>query len=812
MGVLVQTLLQDLRYATRMLRKNLGFTAVAVLTLALGIGANTAIFSVVNAVLLRPLPYLHPNRLVFLSESSQQVPDMSISMADFNDWRAMNTVFESTVAYQGDSVTLTGQGQPEELQMRRVTAGLFSTLGVKPILGRPLGPDDDKVGAAPVVMLSDTLWSTKFARDPKVIGKQLTLDGEAFTVIGVLPSGRFHESWRPFDVFTSLWRLEDQLGGEGRREDHPGIYAYALLKPGVTVAQARAQMISIAERLAAQYPKTNLGTSAAVQPLLGAIVDDVRPSLLVLMGAVGFVLLIGCANVANLLVARATERQREVAIRKALGAGRWRLARQLLTESVLLALLGGISGLAIAWWATEGLATAASGTVPRIGDVSVDGWVLAFTFALSLLTGVFFGIFPVLHASRTDVNDALKENTPGSGTGTGRRRLRDTLVIGELAISLVLLVGAGLTLESLFHVLRADPGFKPSGVLTARFSLPDVKYKTDDQHRQFVSRLTEKLAAIPGVQAAGFKNPLLGGWQNSFAIEGQAMPEPGHFPSAEFSRVSPGALEAMNAELLRGRFFTQGDNEKVPMACIVDDKFAAQYWPGQDPIGKHVLMDAPKPGQTPPPTTVVGVIREIKNYGVDVPVLAEIFVPFAQRPGSGGNLVVRSTVDADGLAAAIRDAVQSLDADLPVYGVRTLQSFVAENVAPRRLSVLLLSLFAGLALLLAGVGIYGVISYSVTQRLHEIGIRMALGASPRDVIRLVVGQGARLVAAGVGVGVVCAFGLTRLLSSLLFGVSASDPLTFAGVVVVLATVALVAGYIPARRASRTDPLIALRYE
>ncbi|HKN59738.1 MAG TPA: ABC transporter permease [Candidatus Acidoferrales bacterium] len=808
----MQSLLQDLRYAARMLRKNLGFTVVAVLTLALGIGANTAIFSVVNAVLLRPLPYLHPDRLVFLSETSQQIPDMSISMADFNDWRAMNSVFESTVAYQTDSVTLTGQGQPEELQMRRVTAGLFPTLGVRPTLGRPLGPEDDKVGAAPVVMLSDTLWSTEFGRDPKVIGKVITLDGESFTVIGVLPSSHFHETWHQFDVFTSLWRLEDQLGGPARRDNHPGMYAYALLKPGVTVEQARAQMVSIAGRLSKQYVQTNLGISASVEPLLGAVVDDVRPSLLVLMGAVGFVLLIGCANVANLLVARATERQREVAIRKALGAGRWRLARQLLTESVLLAFLGGVLGLLIAWWATQGLASAASGAVPRIGDVRVDGWVLAFTFALSLLTGIFFGIFPVLHASRADVNDALKENTPGSGTGTARRRLRDTLVVGELAISLVLLVGAGLTLESLFHVLRADPGFKPGGVLTARFSLPDVKYKTDDQRRQFVSRLTEKLAAIPGVQAAGFKNPLLGGWQNSFAVEGQTPPEPGHFPSAEMSRVSPGALEAMNAELLRGRFFTPSDNEKAAMACVVDNKLAAKYWPDQDPIGKHVFLDEPKPGQAPAPTTIVGVIREIKNYGVDHPVLTEIFVPFAQRPGGGGNLVIRSAVDASGLTAAMRDAVQSLDPDLPIYGVRTLESFVAENIAPRRLSVLLLSLFAGLALLLAGVGIYGVISYSVTQRLHEIGIRMALGASPRDIVRLVVGQGARLVAAGVAVGIVCAFGLTRLLSSLLFGVSASDPLTFAGVVVLLATVALAAGYIPARRASRTDPLVALRYE
>jgi putative ABC transport system permease protein len=804
MGVI----LQDLRYAWRMLRKNPGFTVVAILTLALGIGANTAIFSIVNAVLLRPLPYLYPDRIVYLAETSQQISDMSISMADFNDWRAMNSVFESMVAYQPDSVTLTGQGEPEELQMRRVTAGLFSTLGVKPILGRPLSPDDDKVGAAPVVMLSDTLWSTKFARNPDIIGKQIILDGEAFTVIGVLPSSHFHESWRTYDVFTSLWRLEDQFGGAARRGDHPGIYAYAVMKPGVTVEQARHQMASIAAKLAEEYPKSNFGVSARVEPLLGVIVNDVRPSLLVLMGAVGFVLLIGCANIANLLMARATEREREVAIRKALGAGRWRLARQLLTESVLLAFLGGACGLLIAWWATQGLASAAAGAVPRIGDVSVDGRVLLFTFVVCVGTGILFGLFPALHASHSDVNEALKENTAGSGTVGAQRRLRDALVVGELAISLVLLVGAGLTLESLFHVLRASRGFNADGTLTARFSLPDAKYASDDQRRQFVQRLDQKLAAMPGVQAAGFKNPLLGGWQNSFFAEGQPMPKDNQFPSAESSRVSPGGLPAMGADLLRGRFFTQNDNERSPKVCIVDDSFAQRYWPGQDPVGKHVFIDEPKG----PATTIVGVIRQIKNYGVDQPVLVEIFVPFAQRPGSGGVILVRSATDPTALAPAIRAAVESIDPDLPIYQVRTLASFVAENVAPRQLSVLLLSLFAALALLLAAVGIYGLMSYTVTQRHREIGIRMALGASPRDVLQLVIRHSANLVAFGVVLGVVASVGITRVLSSLLFGVSATDPLTFFGVIVLLAAVALVAGYMPARRASRVDPIVALRYE
>jgi predicted permease len=803
---------QDLRYGFRQLRNKPGLTAVAVITLALGIGANSAIFSVVNAVLLRPLPYAHSDRLVFLAESSKEVPDMSISMADFDDWRTMNSVFESIVAFQPESVTLTGLGNAENVQMRRITAGLFPTLGVKPIMGRALGPEDDKEGAAPVVMLSDTFWANKFARDPNVIGKQLTLDGEPFTVIGIIPSSHFHESWRTFDIFTSLWRMNGQFGGPTRRSDHPGIYAYALLKQGVTVEQARAQLNSIASRLAQLYPKTNEGTSASVEPLLGTTVRDARPSLLILMGAVGFVLLICCVNVANLFIARATERQREVAIRKALGASRWRLARQLLTESVLLSLFGGTLGLLIAWWSTRALATAASAAAPRIEDVSVDAWVLSFTLGLSLLTGIVFGMFPALHTSHGDVQEALKEDTPGGGTTIVCKRLRDILVVGELALSLVLLVGAALTLQSMFHVLRADPGFRPEGVVSARFSLPEKKYSTDDQRRQAVARLTEKLAAIPGVQSSGFKNPLFGGWQSSFAIGGRPLPEPSHFPSAEMSRVTPGALEAMNAQLLGGRWFTPNDNEHSPKVCIIDDKLAGQYWPGENPVGKNLLMDEPKPGETPPPTLVVGVIREIKNYGVDQPVLPEIFLPFAQRPGSGGSLVVRSTLDTGALLGAMHAAAQSVDPDLPIYELRTLESFVAENTAPRRLSVLLLSLFAGLALLLAAIGIYGVMSYGVTQRRREIGIRIALGADLRDIIRLVVRHGALLSVLGLGTGLIGALAATRLIARMLFGVRPNDPITFLVVALVLCVVALIATYIPARRAAKVDPIVALRYE
>ncbi len=808
----LEQLFQDLRYGVRMLRKTPGFTAIAVLTLALGIGANTAIFSIVNAVLLRPLPYPHADRLVFLSEWSQQIPGMSISMENFKDWRAENTVFESMVAYSPINVALTGQGEAERLFMRQVTAGLFPTLGVKPILGRPLTPDDDKVGAIPVVLLSDGLWASKFDRDPNIIGKHLTLDGESFTVIGVLPSSRFHESWQLFDLFSSLGRLEDTIGGPTRRGEHPGIYAYARMKPRVTLAQARTEMLTIAARLARQYPQ-NTGNSIVVQPLLNAIVDDVRPSLLVLMGAVGFVLLIGCVNVANLLMARASDRQKEVAIRKALGAGRARLIRQLLTESVLLALLGGFVGLLMAVWATQAMAAAASGIVPRIGDVSLDRSVLFFTLGISCLTGLFFGVFPAFQVSRTDVNEALKESARGSGTEVGRRRLRDALVVGELAVSLVLLVGAGLTLKSLFHVLQADAGFQPRGVLTASFSLPETRYKNDAQRRLFFQQLTEKIAALPAVAASGVKNPLLGGWQTSVYLDGRPTPQPGHLQGTEISRVTPGALPAMGVRLLRGRFFTQEDNEKAPKVCIVDDTMVQHFWPGEDPIGKRIILSGPpKPGEELPPTTVVGVVHQVKNYGTDQPTLVETFIPQAQSPSSGGNLVILTKTDPAGLAAAVRAAVRSLDPDLPLFNVRKLQDVVGENVAPRRLSVLLLSSFAGLALLLAGVGIYGVMSYTVTQRIHEIGIRIALGAEPGEVLRLILGQGTRLALFGVAIGVVLASVLMRLLTSILFEVSATDPLTFVSVVVLLVLVALAACYIPARRAMRVDPMVALRYE
>jgi putative ABC transport system permease protein len=808
----MSTFFQDLRYALRMLRKNTGFAAVAVLTLALGIGANTAIFSVVNAVLLRPLPYPEPSRLVFLSEWSEQIPDMSISMANFNDWRAQNKVFESMVPFQNDNVVLTGRGEPERVRLRRITAGFFPTLGVKPILGREMTPEDDKVGAAPVAMLAEGFWERRFGKDPGIIGQKIILDAEPFTVIGVLP-GRLHGSWKKNDVYTSLWRLEDQLGGEKNRGEHPGIYAYARLKPGVSIGQALGEMKGIAQHLDELHPQTNGKDSITVQPLLDAIVEDVRPSLWVLTGAVGFVLLIACANIANLLLARATERHRELAVRVALGATRGRLIRQMLTESVLLSLAGGILGLLLAVWLSAAMVRATPAGVPRIEEASADSWVLLFTLGLSIATGIIFGIFPALQASRTDVQVALQEGGRSGTAGSRRSRLRDVLVAAEVAISLVLLVGGGLMTKSLLRVLQADGGINTTNVLTTRFSTPETKYNDDAKKRAFVTQLVAKVEALPGVEAAGFKNPLLGGWQIGYFVEGRPILPLGQYPSTDVGRVTPDTMRAMGMRLLRGRNFYAHDDEKSQMVCIIDETFAKQEFPSEEPVGKRISFGGePPPGQPRDWMTVVGVVGHVKNYGVDQASRIEMYVPESQRPSGGGILVVRSAEDPAALTSGIRDALRSLDPDVPLYEVRPLEDIVSDNNAPRRTSVLLVGSFAVLALLLAGVGVYGVMAYVVTQRRNEIGIRVALGANQGNIFQMVLRQGLRLALAGVAVGLVGALALTRVISGLLFEVSALDGETFVLGAATLSAMVLLACYLPARQATRVDPLVALRYE
>jgi putative ABC transport system permease protein len=806
------TFIQDLRFAFRMLRKSPGFTLVAILTLALGIGANTAIFSVVNAVLLRPLPYPEANRLVFLGEWSEQVPEMSISMANFNDWRAQNKVFESMVAYQNDNVVLTGKGDPERLRLRRITAGFFPTLRVRPILGRELTPEDDKVGAARVVLLGEGFWERRFGRDPNIIGQQFNLDAESYTVIGVLPA-RLHGSLRQTDIFASLWRLEDQLGGEANRGNHPGIYAYARLKPSITVDQARGEMTGIAKRLDELHPDSNGKDSVTLRPLLDAIVEDVRSPLIVLTWAVGFVLLIACANIANLLLARAAERHRELAVRVALGATRGRLIRQVLTESVLLSLAGGILGLFLAVWVTAALVHATPAGVPRMDEVSADGWVLSFTLVLSILTGIVFGIFPALQASRADVQVTLQEGGRTGTVGSRRARLRDSLVAAEVAVSLVLLVGAGLMTKSLFRVLEADGGINPSNVLTARFSTPDAKYDDDAKRRTFVGQLVAKIQSLPGVEAAGFKSPLLGGWQTAYVIEGRPAPQPGQYPSTDMGRATPDAMRAMGMRLLRGRFFDNHDDENSLHVCVIDESFAKQDLSGEDPLGKRVSIDGPpSPGKQPEWMTIVGVVAHVKNYGVDQPSRVETYVPEAQRPAGGGTIIIRSINDPAALTSGVRAAVASLDPDVPLYEVRPLEDIVSENTASRRLSVVLIGSFAVLALVLAGVGVYGVMAYVVTQRGHEIGIRMALGANQKNILDMVLRQGLRLATIGIAIGLAGALALTHLISSLLFRVSALDAETFVLGAIALGGIVLLACYLPARRATRVDPLVALRYE
>jgi predicted permease len=804
---------QDIRYGLRMLGKRPGISLIAVLTIGLGAGANTAIFSIVDAVLLRPLPYNQPERLVFLSERTREVPDSSISMADFNDWCAMNNVFESMAPYRADSAILTGSGAPESLRVREITAGLFPTLGVQPILGRALTADDDKVGAAPVVLLSDSFWTRKFARDPNVVGKKLILDGEIYTVIGVLPSSKFHASWTQYSLFTSLWRLEDVLGGAKNRDSHPGIYAIGRLKPGINLRRASDEMSGIAARLASQYPESNTGTGISVDSLLNSYVGDIRPALLVLMAAVGFVLLIACANIANLTLSRASERSREMATRAALGAGRFRLIRQLLTESFLLSLVGGSLGLLIAYYVTSAASRISPTSVPRIDTVSINTGVLLFALGISLLTGVFFGILPAWQLSRTDVHDAMKEGGRAGTASAARKRVRSALVVAEISISLVLLVGAGLMIKSFYRVLRADPGFNPSGVLTASFSLPDLRYKDDAKQIEFVNQLVAKLETIPGVQSSGVKIPLLGGWETGYLVEGMPKPEPGKGPSTDISRVSPGALQALGVPLLRGRYFTAADSSTSEPVCIIDATMAQAAWPGENPLGKHLAVAGRAGNENDPDwRAVVGVVAHTKNYGVDQPSRVETYLPFAQSPIGSGFIVLRTAAIPSGLATQAQNAIVTIDPNVPLSRIRQLADIVDEDVAPRRLSVLLLSAFATLALVLAAVGIYGVMSVSVTQRTPEIGIRIALGAQQADILRLVLRDGMTLLLLGLGIGLLGAFSLSRFLQSLLFEVQSTDILTFASVPVLLAAVALLACYLPARRATLVDPIDALRSE
>jgi predicted permease len=808
-------LVQDVRFGLRMLRGNPGFSVVIILTLAIGIGANTAIYSVVHAVLLRPLPFPEPDRLVFLSEGTADIPEMYFSMADLADWRAMNTVFTGIGSSRRDNFDLTGRGEALRLNARDVSADFFPTLGVKPLLGRFLTEEEDRIGAPRVAMLGEGFWTREFARDPRVLDMQLKLNGEVFTIIGVVPDRSLHVIYQSnVDVYTSLRRLEEKIGGTARRNDHRGIYAWARLKPGISLEQARTEMQAVAAKLAQRYPEANTGTTAVVVPLLYQEVGDVQRPLLLLSGAVALILLIGCANVANMLTSLAVVRRQEIAVRSALGAGAGRLARQFLCESILLALIGGAAGLVVADVATAAMSTTLLHLPPSIGarfdEISIDRSVLLFTLAISLLAGVAFGVFPALAAYRADPNELLKENKRTTGASLGHMRVRSLLVATELALCVVLLVAAGLTIKSLFHVLQADRGFQTDGALSATLNFSPAKDNNPAQRIALLQHFLGNVVALPGVQAAGFKSPaLLEPFEMPLSIDGR----PGEKITSEVSSVMPGFFQAMRIRLLAGRYITAADDESSARLCVVDNLLAGQYWPGESAIGKHVTIELTSGlGHQFFSGMIVGVIQHVKNEIPGVPTLPETYIPYSQSPNSNGSLVVLSDSDPTGLAPSLRRTLRVLDPDLTLYNFRTLQDIVDTHVAPRKLSVLLLSCLAAIALVLASLGTYGVMAYMVSGRMQEIGLRRALGATPRHILGLVLVQGMRLAIWGVLTGVVAALVTGSFVSPMLAGVTARDPLTFVGVGGLLLLVSLIACYVPARRAVNLHPLVAVRHE
>jgi putative ABC transport system permease protein len=802
------TLLSDVRYGLRMLTKNPGFSAVAILTLALGIGANTAIFSVVDAVLLRPLPYKDPAQLVVMREKTHRVGDVSVSYPDFLDWRQQGRSFAGMAAAHNIGFNLGGIAQPENIGGYAVSPNFLSLLGIRPVLGRDFLPSEEEPGAAPVALLSYRLWQSHFGSDPQVMGKFITLDGRSYTILGVLPASfKFLEGT---DVLAPIGVFAKDLMGRGDRGD---LDVLGRLAPGATFAEAVAEMDTIAARLAREYPRDDSGVGVSIIPIRDAFVGDTRQALLVLFTAVLFVLLVACVNVANLFISRGAVRAKEIALRLAFGAGRGRIVRQILTESLLFAALGGVVGVALGAWGLSGLTRLLPQDSLQSMGIRIDRPVFLFAAALVILVAVAFGLVPALQVTRPDVQETLKEGCRGTTPGAGQYRLRSVLVIAETAMALVLLVGAGLMIRSLYRLLQVNPGFQPESVVQTEMNLRSAQYSKDPAVRNFWQQVLDRVRVLPGIEAAalGTNIPLTDSHsRGDITIEGQPVPGPGEFPHPDFHSISTDFVRALGLPLLRGRTFNEGDNENGPLVTLVNSSLAQRFWPGQDPVGKRFLLGHPGPNNKW--VTVVGVVGDTKMYGLANPSRLEIYLPFRQETSNDMNLVVRSATDPASLVPAIRAAVAAVDKDQPVYGVETLKQLVSDSVSTRRLTLLLLGLFSALALVLAAIGIYGVMSYSVAQRTHEIGIRVAVGAQPKDVLGLVLGEGTRLALWGVGLGVAAALGFTRWLSSLLFAVSASDPLTYVCVSVALVLVALIACYIPARRALRVDPIVALRYE
>jgi len=805
----MDTLLRDLRFALRMMLKHPGFTLVAALTLALGIGANTAIFSVVDGILLRPLPYADPERLSMVTiDRSDLGPRFTLSEADFLILHEQMRSFESLAAIRTERLNLTGSGEPERVFAMWVTADFFSTLGVPPARGRAFVRNEDRPGTPPVAVVSDALWRQHFSADPGAIGRTITLNDQAFTVVGVMPPG--FNFLRDVDVWPIL-----QMNPPHKRPPFT-LWLVGRSGKGVTPPQMRAELIAMHDRVEAAYPDAQKSKWAfTAEPMQEFITGNVRPALLVLLVAVGFVLLIATANVANLLLSRSAAREREIAVRSALGAGRWRLIRQLLTESLLLSVLGGGLGLFLAQWGIDLLPALEPGNLPRLGEVKLDPGVLLFTSLISLTSGVLFGLAPALQMSRNRLSETLKESGRSVTGARVQQRLRGLLVVAQMTLAMMLLVAAGLMVKSFIRLQQLDPGFSPEGLLTVQISLPQTRYPEPRQQVAFYHELMERAAGLPGVRYASVSDsvpPERVSTVESFEIEGQPVPAGVNRPMGEELVVGADYFHVMGIPLLQGRPFARPDGENAPPVAIINQTMARRFFPDGNVLGKRFQAGGFGPDEAW--FTVVGVAGNVKYSGLNADPAATFYVPLEQTPWAGEqmHLVLRSSTDPESQVEALRREVRGLDASLPLANVRTGEQLMFAAAGRPRFQTLLIALFALLALLLSGVGIYGVISYSAAQRTHEIGVRLALGARPRDVIALVVGQGMRLACLGVGLGLVGALGLTWLMQGLLFQVSATDPLTFAVIAVLLSGVALLACFVPARRATRTDPMIALRYE
>jgi putative ABC transport system permease protein len=804
-GVLLMfiQLIRDARFGLRLLARTPGFTIVAVLTLALGIGASSAIFSVVNGVLLRPLPYPEPDSLVTVNEIVPGYGDFSVAPANFLDWRQQNTVFERIAAFNSDRATYIDKGQPEMLFGAAVSWDLFDLLRVPPALGRTFRAEEDAPGKNTVVVISHGLWERRFGADPAVLGRAVSLNGAPSTIVGVMPRGFLFPSattdfWRPIALNpTNASRGGHFLGVLARR------------KPGVSLEQARVEMKTIAERLALQYPKNSANESANVVGLHEQVVVGIRPALLTLFAAVGVVILIACANVANLLLVRASVREREIAIRAALGAGRRRLIVQLLSESLLLALAGGGLGVVLAFVAIPAIHSLSGGSIPRVANVTIDLRVLAFAATVSLATGVLFGLIPAWQASRTSVGAILKEGGR-SATSAGGRRVRSVLLVGEVALSIVLLVGAILLLRSFVKLTNVDPGFRPERVLAFRVALPNASYPEDHQRIAFFDNRLQRLAEAPGVTAASMIQslPIRNDYFLSFAIQGRPAPKDGEEPSANHRVVSPDYFKSLAIPMLRGRVFTARDVEKSPMVAVVDEAFVARYFPTEDPIGKGLDIGNGTDGFY----EIVGVVGNVRYAGLERAPSPTMYVPFKQQVFSAMWMLISTDGDPAQLAGPARQALLNVDRTLPAFSITTLSNVVDESVAQRRFSMLLLAAFAIVALFLAAVGLYGVVAYTVSQRTQEIGVRMAIGAQPADVMRMVLGGGMKLSLIGLAIGLGAALMLGSLVTTMLFGVEPFDPASYGATAVVLLAVSLLACYVPARRATAVDPTVAMRQE